>query len=85
MTGNATVVCSLSIGKNYWFMVSFPRFSDGVKFRHSTYNASRIQRKVENGSVLMRTKCRNTMYAGAVCFCGIMRETACKKIFHLFN
>ena len=63
-------------------MVSFPRSSDGVKFRHSTCNTSGIQQKVEKGSVLMRMKYRNTMYSGAVCvsarYCVKLRE---KKYF----
>ena len=35
------------------------KVAKGIEFRHSTSDASRIQRKVENGSVLMETECPN--------------------------
>ena len=39
----------------------------GVKFPHSTRNASKIRRKLGNGNVLKEIKCLNTMFSGFLC------------------
>ena len=47
-----------------------------VPFHYTTRNVSRIQRKLENGSILMRTQCLNIRLPGSLCFFYYMRNTA---------
>ena len=51
----------------FWFLLSDNKANCGVNIRHSTRNASRIRRKVGNGSVLIGKECLNNRFPGYLC------------------
>ena len=68
-------------GKMKYLTFSFPRSGKeakcGIEFRHSTCNASRVWRRLENESVLMGAEYLNTRFPGAPYRPYHVRDTAC--------